>query len=46
MRPGIGRLLVLLVGFVAFAVILVAKLVSVQIVDHDYYKAIAVGAGK
>jgi cell division protein FtsI (penicillin-binding protein 3) len=42
-RPGVGRLLVLLVGFVAFAVILVAKLVSVQIVDHDYYKAIAVG---
>jgi cell division protein FtsI (penicillin-binding protein 3) len=42
-RPGVGRLLVLLAGFVAFAVILVGKLVSVQIIDHDYYKAIAVG---
>jgi len=42
-RPGVGRLLVLLIGFVAFAVILVGKLVSVQIVHHDRYKAIAVG---
>lgn len=43
MRPGVGRLLVLLFGFVAFAIILIGKLVSVQIVDHEYYKAIAVG---
>ena len=43
MRPGVGRLLVLLLGFAAFALILIGKLVSVQIVRHDHYKAIAVG---
>jgi cell division protein FtsI (penicillin-binding protein 3) len=42
-RPGVGRLLVLLLGFAAFALILVGKLVSVQIVHHDHYRAIAVG---
>jgi cell division protein FtsI (penicillin-binding protein 3) len=42
-RPGVGRLLVLLLGFAAFALILVGKLVSVQIVHHGRYKAIAVG---
>lgn len=41
MRPGVGRLLVMLAGFAAFAVILVARLFSIQIIDHDHYKAIA-----
>jgi cell division protein FtsI/penicillin-binding protein 2 len=41
-RPGVGRLLVLLIGFAGFVCLLIAKLVSIQIVDHQYYRTIAV----
>jgi cell division protein FtsI/penicillin-binding protein 2 len=36
-RPGLGRLSVLLLGFAVFVVLLVGRLASLQLVKHDYY---------
>jgi cell division protein FtsI/penicillin-binding protein 2 len=41
MKPGAYKMFVLFAGFLVFVALIVAKLVDIQIVNHDYYSKIA-----